>query len=87
MAILALRQYQVRPGKMDAWLDLMENQAERKRLYAAFYEAEYWKQVLASKVGSLIDREARQVQRVLATRLSPIQQYPRAAGIFVQPTL
>ncbi len=107
MAFFELRQYQVKPGKMDAWLDLMEgeimpfsvatgmmpiasfrgeedqsvyfwirrfeNETEREKLYAAFYESDHWKQVLAPKVAELINREAHQIQRVLATRLSPIQ--------------
>ncbi len=107
MAVFELRQYQVKPGKMDAWLDLMEgeiipfsvakgmmpiasfrgeedqsvyfwirrfeDEAERGKLYTAFYESDHWKQVLSPKVGELINREASQVQRVLATRLSPIK--------------
>jgi len=107
MAFYELRQYTIRPGKMEAWIKCMEdeiipfqvakgmlitgsyrgekddsvyvwmrrfeNEAERERLYKAVYESEHWKSVISPKVGELIDRSSINVQRIVATRLSPAQ--------------
>lgn len=107
MAFLELRQYVVKPGKMDEWLELMEgeiipfnvangmvvtasfrgeddqsvyfwirrfeNEEQRVKLYAAVYESEHWKTVLLPKVGEVIYREKSVIQRVVPTRLSPMQ--------------
>ena len=104
MAFYELRQYEIRPGKMDAWLALMEDEiipfqvskgmviagsfrdetddsvyiwlrrfeseAEREQLYAAVYESDHWKTVLADRVGELMNRKAMSVKRILPTRLS-----------------
>jgi NIPSNAP protein len=107
MAFYELRQYKVRPGKMDAWLKLMEEEIipfqvakgmvitgsfrgekddsvyvwtrrfetedDRERLYAAVYQSDHWKNVVAPQVGELIDRETINVQRIVPTRLSTAQ--------------
>lgn len=107
MAFYELRQYTVRPGKMEAWLRFMEEQiipfqvaqgmvitgsyrgetdesvyvwtrrfeseAERERLYKAVYETDHWKNVIAPQVTELIDRSKIHVQRIVPTRLSPVQ--------------
>jgi hypothetical protein len=107
MAFYELRQYTIRPGKMEAWLKCMEeeiipfqvakgmvitgsyrgekddsvyvwlrrfeNEAERERLYKAVYESDHWKNVIAPKVGELIDRSTINVQRLVPTRLSTAQ--------------
>ncbi|MEO0328727.1 MAG: NIPSNAP family protein [Pseudomonadota bacterium] len=91
MAFFELRQYKVRGGKMNDWLDLMEgdviphitskgmvcvasfrhqndptiyfwlrrfeDEADKKKLYAAVYESEHWKSILSPKVGELLIRE------------------------------
>ncbi len=107
MALYELRQYKVRDGKMQDWLDLMEgeiipflvskgmvftasfcaeddptkyvwirrfeNESERERLYAAVYESDHWKSDLSPKVGNLLIREENINQRLVPTRLSPLQ--------------
>ena len=55
------------------WIRRFESEAERERLYEAVYQSDFWTKEVAPKVGELIDREAIQVQRVNATRLSTMQ--------------
>ena len=55
------------------WIRRFESEAERERLYEAVYQSDFWTKEGAPKVGELIDREAIQVQRVNATRLSTMQ--------------
>jgi hypothetical protein len=107
MAFYELRQYKIRPGKMDEWLEFMqtkiipfqvekgmviagsfrgeeddsvyvwirrfESEEQRVKLYAAIYESDYWKNDVSPVVGQLIDREAINVQRLTATRMSILQ--------------
>ena len=107
MPFFEIRQYKIRPGKMGAWLDFMqdeiipfqvskgmvicgsfqgeeddsvyfwirrfESEKDRERLYEAVYQSDFWKNDVSPKVGELIDREAIQVHRVLATRMSTMQ--------------
>ncbi|MEC8793554.1 MAG: NIPSNAP family protein, partial [Pseudomonadota bacterium] len=55
------------------WIRRFESEAARAKLYAAVYESDYWKNDVAPRVGELIDRSATVVQRVTATRMSPLQ--------------
>jgi hypothetical protein len=55
------------------WTRRFESEAERVALYAAVYESEHWKTNLSPRVGELIDRPSIKVQRLLATKLSPVQ--------------
>ena len=55
------------------WTRRFESEAERERLYAAVYQSDHWKNVIAPKIGVLIDREANNVQRIVPTRMSPAQ--------------
>jgi NIPSNAP len=55
------------------WMRRFESEADRVKLYAAVYEDPHWKNVMSPKVGELIDRSAIQVQRLTATRMSPVQ--------------
>ena len=55
------------------WIRRFESEAEREWLYEAVYQSDFWTKEVAPKVGELIDREATQVQRVNATRLSTMQ--------------
>ena len=55
------------------WLRRFESEEERKRLYAAIYETEHWKNTISPKVGEVLDREAIKVQRIVPTRLSAAQ--------------
>src|SRR5499426_155968 len=55
------------------WIRRFESEAERKRLYDAVYESDYWKNEIAPKVATLIDREQIKVTRLVATPRSVIQ--------------
>ena len=55
------------------WTRRFESEAERERLYAAVYQSDHWKNVIAPKVGDLIDRDAIKVQRIVPTRISTAQ--------------
>ena len=55
------------------WIRRFENEAERKRLYDAVYQSDYWKNEIAPKVPGLIDREQIKVTRLVATPHSVIQ--------------
>ena len=49
------------------WIRRFESEEERKRLYEAVYESDHWKNVLAPQAKELIDLEAIQVTRLVAT--------------------
>ena len=55
------------------WIRRFENEPERKRLYDAVYQSDYWKNEISPKVGTLIDREQIKVTRLVATPHSVIQ--------------
>ena len=55
------------------WLRRFENEGERKRLYDLVYQSDYWKNTIAPKVPTLIDREKIKVTRIVATARSVIQ--------------
>jgi hypothetical protein len=55
------------------WIRRFESEAERKRLYDAVYQSDYWKNEIAPKVPTLIDREQIKVTRIVATPRSVIQ--------------
>ena len=55
------------------WIRRFESEADRERIYAAIYDSDHWKNTVSPKVGELIDREAINVQRITATRLSTMQ--------------
>jgi len=107
MAFFELRTYKVFPGKMDAWVKLMEedivpfqiakgmvitgmfrgetddetyvwirrfdSEEQRVALYKAVYETDHWKNVIAPKVGELLDRPKIVVTRLTATPKSTMQ--------------
>ena len=107
MAFYELRQYVIRPGKMEAWIKYMdeeiipfqvakgmvitaswrgetddsvyvwmrrfESEEDRARLYKAVYESDTWKNEMSAKVGEMIVREKNHVQRIVPTRMSPMQ--------------
>jgi hypothetical protein len=70
-----LRQYHVRPGQQEKWVKCMEEESEteRKRLYDAVYQSDYWKTEIAPRIPTLIDREQIKVTRIVATPRSVIQ--------------
>ena len=55
------------------WIRRFESEEQRIKLYADVYESDYWKNEITPQVSELIDREAINVQRVTATRLSILQ--------------
>ena len=55
------------------WLRRFESEAERKRLYDLVYQSDYWKNEIAPRVPTLIDREQIKVTRLVATPHSVIQ--------------
>lgn len=55
------------------WLRRFETEAERERLYGAVYDSDEWKQEIGPRVGTLIDRESIQVQRIVPTPRSVAQ--------------
>jgi hypothetical protein len=55
------------------WIRRFENEQERKRLYDLVYQSDYWKNEIAPKVPTLIDREQIKVTRLMATPHSVIQ--------------
>jgi hypothetical protein len=55
------------------WIRRFSDEDERKRLYEAVYQSDYWKNEIAPRVGSMIDREKIKVTRLLATPHSVIQ--------------
>jgi hypothetical protein len=55
------------------WIRRFESEQERKRLYDAVYQSDYWKTEIAPRVPTLIDREQIKVTRLVATPRSPIQ--------------
>ncbi len=55
------------------WLRRFESEAEREALYAAVYESDHWKNVIAPRVPDHIDREAIQVTRIVPTPKSTAQ--------------
>jgi len=107
MAFYELRQYAIRPGKMAAWLELMEqeiipfqvskgmvitagfrgesddtvyiwmrrfeSEAERERLYAAVYQSDEWKNVIAPQIPEMMDRERMVIRRIAPTEKSVIR--------------
>jgi hypothetical protein len=55
------------------WIRRFDNEGERKRLYDAVYQSDYWKNEIAPRVPTLIDREQIKVTRIVATPHSVIQ--------------
>ena len=55
------------------WIRRFENEQERKRLYDAVYQSDYWKNEISPKVPTMIDREQIKVTRIVATPHSVIQ--------------
>jgi hypothetical protein len=85
--IFELRQYHMHPGQRESWVKCMEEEiipfqvkmgmvvlgSFVKRLYDAVYQSDYWKNEIAPRVPTMIDREKIQVTRLVATPRSVIQ--------------
>lgn len=48
------------------WMRRFDSEAARVRLYESVYQSDHWKNVIAPRVGELIDRE-----KIVVTRLTP----------------
>ena len=55
------------------WIRRFENEQERKRLYEAVYESDYWKNELSPRVGDMMDRSKIKVTLLEATSKSVIR--------------
>ncbi len=55
------------------WTRRFESEEQRKKLYAAVYESDFWKDEVAPKVVDLIDRDLIRVTRVVPTPRSVVQ--------------
>jgi NIPSNAP len=55
------------------WMRRFKNEAERKRLYKAVYETDYWQNEVSPRVGKLLDRKKMVVTRVVPTAKSVVQ--------------
>ena len=55
------------------WIRRFASEEERKKLYAAVYESDTWKNDIAPKVPDMLDREAIKVTRLEATPKSAMQ--------------
>ena len=55
------------------WIRRFDSEAERVRLYEAVYQSDYWKNEIAPRVGTMIDREQIKVTRLVATPRSVIR--------------
>jgi hypothetical protein len=49
------------------WIRRFDSEDERKRLYEAVYESDYWKNEIAPKVPEMLDRDKIKVTRIQAT--------------------
>lgn len=49
------------------WIRRFDSEDERKRLYEAVYESDYWKNEIAPKVPQMLDRDKIKVTRIQAT--------------------
>ena len=64
-------------GEEDAsvyvWIRRFESEAERKRLYDAVYQSDYWKNEIAPRVPNCLDRSAMVVTRIIPTAKSTLR--------------
>jgi hypothetical protein len=55
------------------WLRRFESEEQRKQLYAAVYETDYWKNKMGPRVPEYLDREQNVVTRIIPTSKSTVQ--------------
>jgi hypothetical protein len=55
------------------WMRRFESEEQRKTLYAAVYESDFWKNDISPRIPTLMDRSAIDVKRILPTALSNAQ--------------
>ena len=55
------------------WIRRFADEAEREQLYAAVYETDHWKNIIAPKITDMLNREGIEVTRITPTPKSPMQ--------------
>ena len=55
------------------WMRRFKSEAERKRLYKAVYENDYWQKDVGPRVGKLLNRSKMVVTRIVPTSKSVVQ--------------
>ncbi len=55
------------------WIRRFADEEERKRLYEAVYQGDYWKSEISPRIPTMLDREQIKVTRLVATPRSAIQ--------------
>jgi hypothetical protein len=55
------------------WVRRFDNEAERRRLYAAVYESDRWRNEIGPRIPEMLDREQIRVTRLAATARSVIR--------------
>lgn len=55
------------------WIRRFDSEEQREALYAAVYQSDHWQNVLAPKVGEMLDREKIVVTRIVPTSRSVIR--------------
>ena len=55
------------------WLRRFENEEQRKALYAAVYESDFWKNEMAPRIPEYLDRSAMVITRIVPTDKSTMQ--------------
>ena len=55
------------------WIRRFDSEQERETLYEAVYQSEHWKNIIAPKIETLMDRSKINVQRIEPTKLSSLR--------------
>lgn len=55
------------------WIRRFESEEQRVKLYADVYKSAYWKEKIAPRTPTMLDRSAMVIQRIVATSLSVLQ--------------
>lgn len=55
------------------WIRRFDSEEERKALYQAVYEDDYWKNVIGPKAGEMIDRTKHVITRIIPTPKSVLR--------------
>ncbi len=55
------------------WMRRFESEEQRKALYAAVYESDFWKNEISPQIPELLDRSGMDIKRIVPTALSTTQ--------------
>ncbi|MGB1252062.1 MAG: NIPSNAP family protein [Candidatus Promineifilaceae bacterium] len=74
VGMVVIGSWSVRETNHYIWIRRFESESERKRLYAAVYESNFWKNTALPIVGEMLDREVgRTITDMVASPLSIIR--------------